>query len=159
MVFGQSLKKYPIGNTACSAYFYCNPGTANVSYSEDSSAVYQLQCDTAQLRYGLVCVALKEAITELVVAQDLMISYMDYLKTTFNIKQAAGYGKNNSKASDPKLIGVVDFWKDDQQRDWQVRGWTDGHYIAVLYAAGAAATVNENTSKISVFLNGFQVKR
>lgn len=149
------LKKYPIDNSGCSAYFFCNPGTFNVSYSEDSSILYTGECKAADsITYGIICVKLKEAVTGSQTAEELLISYLDFLKTTFDIRSAAGYGKGHTMDSNPQAHGVIDYWKAGNDDEWKVKGWTDGKFIAVMYVYASGSL--QETEKQNAFLNGFR---
>lgn len=151
---GQSIKKYPIGSSGCSAYMFCNPEEFERTFSEDSSAVYTGECEADSLVYGIICVKLNEAVAAGNDAEDLMISYLDYLKSIMRITTAAGYGKGHTLSGKPDARGVIDYWKNKEGSDWKIKGWTDGKFISVLYVT-AKGKLNE-TEKINVFLNGFR---
>src|ERR1700741_877240 len=91
---GQSLKKYPISNSGCSLYNYCE-SKYKIDYSEDSSKVYTGECVNGDITYGVICVKLLRQMDDLTMAEDLMIAYVDYLKSNFEIKKTAGYGKGH----------------------------------------------------------------
>ena len=153
--FGQSLKRYPVGSSGCSIYTFCDPGTFDISYSDDSSTVYTGECDTPDsLTYGVICVKLKQPANAGQEAEDLMIAYLDYLKTAFNIVSSAGYGKGHTMERKTDARGVIDYWKDDKKDEWKIKSWTDGKIIAVMYVY-ANGNLDE-TKKINVFLNGFR---
>ncbi len=59
---GQSLKKYPISNTGCSIYTFCDPGNFTNEKSPDGSDVYTAECSNSGVGYGVICVKLKEKI-------------------------------------------------------------------------------------------------
>lgn len=153
-----SLKKYQVGNSGCQAYMYCDPGSPNVSYSEDSSVVYTMECKFGELSHGLICVQFKEAIADITVAESVMISYMDYLKTSFKVKESAGYGKGHQLSGNNKATGVIDFWKDEEGTSWKVKSWTDGKFIGFLFAYGPQKALDDNFNRLDVFFNGFRFK-
>jgi len=153
--YSQSLKKYTINTSGCSVYLFCDPGNFERTYSEDSSIVYTGECKTADsLTYGIICVQLKEPVEKIQPAEDLVVYYLDYLKKTFDIVSAVGYGKGNMLNSNTNTRGVIDYWKDKSGDEWKVKAWTNGKFIAVLYVY-ASGTLNE-TEKINVFLNSFR---
>jgi hypothetical protein len=148
---GQSLKKYAIGKSGCSAYFFCDPGTFNLDKSEDSSDVYTGECIAAEMTYGIICVKLKEKMTDMQTGEDVLISYLDYLKKSLNVITAAGYGKGHRLKNNEDTRGVMDYWTDKDSLKWKIKGWTDGKYIAVLYVS------NKNDipeAKANAFLDG-----
>jgi len=84
----QSLKKYDIGSSGCKAYFFCNPGQFEITYSEDSSTVYTGDCKADSLNWGIICVALKHPVPPGQEAEGLLTSYLDFLKTVYKISAA-----------------------------------------------------------------------
>jgi len=152
--YGQSLKKYPIGISGCSLYMLCDPGKFEVSYSPDSSTVFTGECKPDSNSYGLICVKLKEPVASGNIAEDIMLSYMDYLKTAFKIKSSAGYGKGHTMEKNPDVKGIIDYWTDESGDEWYVKAWTDGKFIAFLYVYGKGKI--QNSPKHDVFLNGFR---
>ena len=155
VTYAQSLKKYTIGQSGCNVYMFCNPGEFDRSYSEDSSIVYTGECKTTDpLTYGVICVQLKEPLSSLQDAEDLLVAYLDFLKKSFDISIAAGYGKGNMLNSDPSTRGVVDYWKGKDGAEWKIKGWSNGKAMGILYVF-APGKLNE-TQKVNAFLDGFR---
>jgi hypothetical protein len=151
----QSLKKYAIGTSGCSVYLFCEPGNFGSSYSEDSAIVYTGDCKTADSSdYGFICVQLKQTTADMQVAEELLVAYLDYLKTALNITAAAGYGKGHILNGNVNTRGIIDYWTDKTGDEWKMKAWTDGRFIAVLYVY-ASGTLKE-TEKMNVFLDGFR---
>jgi len=148
---GQSLKKYSVGQSGCSAYFFCDPGTFGLSKSPDSSDVYTGECVTDDLTYGLICVKLKDKIKEMTESENTLIAYLDYLKNQLQITSSAGYGKGHRLKNSENTRGVIDYWTDKDKANWKVKGWTDGKYIAVLYATSAKELPEQ---RVNIFLDG-----
>lgn len=149
--YGQSLKKYPISKSGCSAYFFCDPGTFGLEKSPDSSDVYTGECGSDEAFYGLICVKLKEKIAELTVSEETLVAYLDYLKTNLSITGSAGYGKGHRLKNSEATRGIIDYWKDKDGDNWKIKGWTDGKYMVVLYVYSKKEL---NESKANVFLDG-----
>ena len=147
----QGLKKYAIDNSGCSAYFFCDPDTFDIEKSQDSSVVYTGECSNDSIEYGEICVKLKQKPDGLQASEDLLISYLDYLKTTLNITGAAGYGKGHRLKNRENTRGVIDYWADKDKNNWKIKGWTDGNYIAVMYAYSKKELPE---TKINIFLDG-----
>lgn len=149
----QTLKKVLIQNTGnstgCSVYCYCNL-TFDNNYSQDSSVVFTAECSKDSLSYGVICVKLREASSSLDNAEDLLATYLDYLKTSFSIQKAVGYGKGNQLRNNTNTRGITDYWEDNEKNSWKVKGWTDKKYIVVLYAY---SNRNLPETKVDVFLN------
>lgn len=148
----QTLKKYPVSTSGCSYYCYCD-AKWEVSYSPDSSRVFTGECVNDGLYYSVICIKLKEEIAELNVAEETMISYLDYLKTSFGITGATGYGKGHRLQNDEKTRGVIDYWEDKEKNNWKIKAWTNGKYISVLMVYGKKEIPEP---KANVFLDGFR---
>ncbi len=150
----QTLKKYAVSNSGCSVYMFCDPGRFDIDHSEDSSTVYTAQCKTGDVTCGVICIRLLEQVNDLAEAEELMISYLDYLKLDFEIKSAAGYGKGHKLNNATNTTGVIDYWKDGGKNNWKVKAWTDGKFIGVLFAYSQ----NELPEpKINAFLDSFRL--
>ncbi len=150
----QTLKKYAVSNSGCSVYMFCDPGRFDIDHSEDSSTVYTAQCETGDVTYGVICIRLLEQVNDLKEAEELMISYLDYLKLDFEIKSAAGYGKGHKLNNAANSTGVIDYWKDAANNNWKIKAWTDGKYIGVLFAFSKKELPEP---KINAFLDGFRL--
>ena len=153
VVQSQILKKYPIGKSGCSLYSYCE-SKYEMTLSDDSSEVYTGECTIAGVSYGSICVKLLNPLEDLTMAEDLLISYSDYLKTSFDITKAVGYGKGHILNNNEKTRGILDYWEDKEMTKWKIKAWTDGKYIGFLYAYSK----NElPESKVNVFLDSFRL--
>lgn len=150
----QSLKKYPISNSGCSLYMYCNPERFDFDYSEDSSKVYTGECVNTEVNYGIICIKLLKPIDNLEAAEEMMISYLDFLKADFHVKSSAGYGKGHMLNKNENTRGIVDYWKDTENNNWKIKAWTDGKYIGVLYAFSQKELPE---TRVNVFLDGFRL--
>lgn len=151
--YGQSLKKYVISSSGCSAYFFCAPSFES-SKSEDSSAVYSGECMNDSVSYGIICVKLLNPIADLTMAEDLLIAYSDYLKSSFSITKAIGYGKGHRLNNNENTRGIIDYWEDNEGDKWKIKAWTDGKYIGFLYVYSHKALPE---TKVNVFLEGFRL--
>ncbi len=152
-VSSQSFKKYSIANTGCAAYLFCDPGTFSHEMSPDSSDVYSAQCNMDSVSYNVILIKLKSAIGEISTAENVLISYLDYLKGSLNITNSAGYGKGHRLNNDENVHGVIDYWADKDGNQMKIEGWTNGSYISVL-TYSSKAEVNE--TKANLFLNGLR---
>ena len=149
---GQNLRKYAISNSTCSLYNYCE-SKYDVDYSEDSSKVYTGECKVGDVTYGVICIKLLRSVDDLQAAEDLMVSYVDYLKVSFDIKSAAGYGKGHRLANNENTRGILDYWEDKTLDKWKIKAWTDGRFIGFLYAY-SKKELPEN--KVNLFLESFR---
>ena len=150
--FSQTLKKYPVGSSGCSAYISCQP-KFDMSKSQDSSSVYTGECTVAEVSYGVICVKLLNPLTDLAMAEDLLIAYADYLKGSFDITKSAGYGKGHHLNNNENTRGILDYWEDKELNNWKIKAWTDGRYIGFMYAYSKKELPE---TKVNVFLEGFR---
>jgi len=143
--------KQPIGNTGCSFYGFCRV-VLDSSFSDDSSIVYTGQCMPDTVNYGIICVQLASVVKDLDVAEELAISYADYLKKSFEIKKAAGYGKGHRLKENPNTRGFIDYWEGPEGDSFKIKCWTDGKFIAFLFANGRELP----ETKVNIYLDGFR---
>jgi hypothetical protein len=153
IVHAQSLKKYPISNSGCSVYSYCE-SKYNVDLSDDSSKVYTGECTIADVSYGTICIKLLTPVNDLTMAEDLVISYMDFLKINFDIKKATGYGKGHRLNNNENTRGIIDYWEDADLNKWKVKAWTDGKFIGFMYVYSKKELPEP---KVNVFLDSFRL--
>ena len=151
--FSQSLKKYPVSNSGCTLGSYCEP-KFKVEKSTDSSLVYTGECTIQEVSYGVICVKLLHPVDDLAMAEDLVIAYLDYLKESFEITKAAGYGKGHRLNNNERTRGIIDYWEDKAKDKWKIKAWTDGSYIGFLYAYSKNPIPE---SKVNLFLDSFRM--
>jgi hypothetical protein len=148
----QVLKKVPISNSGCSLYTYCD-FRFETEYSEDSSLVYVSECEKDDVNYGVICIKLLTPANDLDRAEASLISYLDYLKNSFKILKAAGYGKGHRLSNNEQTRGVLDYWEDSEKNKWKIKAWTNGKFIGVLYGYSLKELPE---SKLNVFLDSFR---
>ena len=148
----QSFKKVLISNSGCSLYVYCD-FNFETEYSEDSSLVYVSECAKDDVNYGVICVKLIQPADDLNRAEESLINYLDYLKSSFKILKSAGYGRGHRLANNENTRGVIDYWEASDKNKWKVKAWTDGKFIGVLYGYSAKEL---NETKLNVYLESFR---
>lgn len=132
---GVKWQKTAIGNSG--AYVYmpgpCEP--AVMEKSPDSSLVYTMNSVVDNYVFDVVFVKMSERVgpDEM---EPLLISYMDFLKGTFEVTSAAGYGKGHTLGTHDTAKGVLDYWTDKDGNSITIMGWIDAQYIAVLAITG-----------------------
>lgn len=154
MAKAQSLKKYPIDDSGCSVYMFCQPGDFTKSYGVDSSAIYSAECELDSVTYGLICIRIKNPVQTGKDAEDLLLRFLDNLKESLEIKSSVGYGKGHIMEKKPDAQGIIDYWKDAENTEWKIKGWIDGKILAVLYVFKANSI--DEQPRHNVFLNGFR---
>lgn len=150
--YTQVVKKYPVSNSGCSFYNYCE-SKFEISKSQDSSTIYTGECTASEITYGIICVKLIAPLTDIALAESVMIAYLDYLKQSFTIIKAAGYGKGHILNNNSNTRGLLDYWEDKDNNKWKVKSWTDGNFIGVLFAYSIKPLPE---SKVNIYLDGFR---
>ncbi len=147
----QTFKKYPVSNSGCSIRNYCL-AKFDKTLSEDSSTVYTGECVNDGITYGVICIKLLREVENLVMAEDLMVAYLDFLKLNFDITKSAGYSKGHLLNDDGDTRGIMDYWEEGDGNKWKVKCWTDGRFIGFLFAHGKKELPEE---KVNTFLDSF----
>lgn len=148
----QSLRKYPIQQSGCQYYNYCD-SRWDVSISPDSSRVFTGECLFDGFYYAVICVKLYEPISNLAEAESMLENYMNHLKGSFDIKEATGYGRGHRLQQNEATRGMIDYWKDKEGNNWKVKGWTNGKFIGVLMVYGPGELPEP---RANAFLDGFR---
>jgi hypothetical protein len=50
------------------------------------------------------------------------------------------------------MDGILSFWTEDNGKEWEVRSWTDGYRMAVMYVSGSKELLAKEASMIRNFL-------
>jgi hypothetical protein len=151
-----SFRKYPVASTPCSVYLPKSPGEWTKEAAQDSSDVYTVEVKADPFLYDVIAVKFAYPIGSATSEQmeNLLISYLDYLKTVFKVKSAAGYGKGHILPGNDKAYGVLDFWDDTEGLKMKVKGWITREYLSVMVVSGKTDPGDAATTDI--FLNGFR---
>lgn len=150
--FSQGIKKVPVGKSGCSVYTFCEIKFEE-SKSQDSSVVYAGECSKDEVSYGVICVKLLTPPENISMAEDLLIAYLDYLKTSFSVTKATGYGRGHRLNQNENTRGILDYWEDSEKNHWKVKAWTNGKYIGVMYAYSLKELPE---TKVNIFLEGLR---
>jgi hypothetical protein len=144
-----SLRNKEIGNTGCSALFFPDQDI-NCGHTGCADQLYVSRLSRKEVSYGMICIHLHEA-HDLATATDMLAAYLNKLQEHFSIlhstglHQAVDWNTASSKA-------VVDYWQDRDQKDWKVKGYTNGKTIAVLYVKNIGQA---DIKSQDLFLDGF----
>ena len=90
-------------------------------------------CEKNEVHYCVICIKLLHPLSDLNLAEQMLMEYMNYLKLNFEIKSSAGYGKGHRLNNNENTRGILDYWTDKDKNEWKVKGWTDGKFVGVLY--------------------------
>jgi hypothetical protein len=149
----QDPQKVAISTTGCTVEVYCLPGRFDVYDLEDGSTVYADDCEKENVTYGIYCIKLKKPITDLVAAEDSMVTILDFLKLDYGIVKGKGYDKGHKLNKDENTRGIFDTWEDTEDNKWKIRAWTNGQFICVLHMHSTKELPDKKTE---VFLNGLR---
>jgi hypothetical protein len=128
-----SFKKYPIGDSGCSVYFFNEPGPSDMSYSQDSSQVYTIESlDPEGINCSVILVSLSTEFEGDDIV-DLTEAYLDYLKDQLKVTESVGYSTVETLSTHPTAKCIRDYWQDEDS-EMSVMAHNDGRYIAVMLA-------------------------
>lgn len=149
------FNKVDVGDSGCKVYIPGKPDPVKLEYSPDSSKVYTIETlDStygAYFHMGAIVVRLKDVDLK-DQGEEMLISYLDYLKEAFKIKKAIGYGKGHTLSTHPTAKGVIDYWEDADGDQWAVKGWAAESTIFVMFIYGPKEFPNNNVK--NVFFDG-----
>lgn len=107
------------------------------------------ECNENDVTYGLISISLKATYTNLSDAESALLGFMKQLQQTFAIYCTTGLCIETFVQR--SKTAITDYWQDAAQRDWKVKGWTNGKTIAFLYIKNIGAV---SVDKEDYFLNG-----
>ncbi len=151
------LSKKEIGQSGCSAYFPEGISDFELTKSEDGSDVYtgEVEVDGGYL-FSCITVKFGEPFTDSSPEEmeELLISYMEFLQTNFEITDAAGVGKGHTLESAPDARGVIDYWEDDEGIQFAVKGWVNQKALGIMFVYGMGEYPHFNLQQM--YLDGFR---
>ncbi len=143
-------KIQPIANTGCSALLPLRNAGFDRSVTDSGDTLYFNDWTENNVTYGMICVRLSEPI-ELAKAGYMLYQYVEDLRHPCAVDVHAGIQATkdwNSSVTET----VVDYWQDAHGQDWKVKGYTDGHTLAVLYVKNIGEV---DVQRQDQFLDGF----
>ncbi|MES2589996.1 MAG: hypothetical protein V4622_13540 [Bacteroidota bacterium] len=158
-VFSQNTKiprftKSKIGNSSSWAYLPSQNPQFTTSFSEDSSVIYTFEETIGEHEFMMLQVDFSEPIIDSLEQEALLISYLDFLKTQFNITQSVGYGRGHFLESNPKTHGVIDYCEDEAKNKYQLKGWINTNHLTVYFIYGKEEYPNLNIR--NMFFDGIR---
>lgn len=121
----------------------------NRKQTKTGDLVQASECRDNEVTYGVIAIKLKHCCRNLQEAESILIKFMQQLQPTFAIQHSTG--NVITTKSYKNKTSVIDYWQDEEKRDWKVKGCTDGKTIAVLYIKNISFIP---VSKEECFLNG-----
>jgi len=132
------LSKQAIGKTGYSAQLPSGFTWDAPTKSPDSSDVYTGTKDIGNgYKFGVVAVKFSDPLfNNAEELQDMVIAYMDSLKTAWKVKSGSGYGRDQLLPGDASARGVIDYWHGPDSTEWSLKGWANKTGMCILYIVG-----------------------
>lgn len=132
------MAKYQMGSSKVEIYFPAKPDAPTIAFAQDSSKVTTMECtDSSQsnvFHFGAILVEVKNDMEK--DGEEILMNYMDYLKSALGITAAAGYGKGHIHEMYAEAKGVIDYWESEDGTQWKVNGWVYKSYLVVQFIYG-----------------------
>jgi hypothetical protein len=145
----KKLKNFFIGNTGCSALLLSSSDFQSTQ-TASGDELYFSEFNEKEVSYGIICIHLKDD-CDLDEASEMLHTYMEKLMAPFYILHNTGIQKDVDWNS-VSTKSLVDYWQDSDSRDWKVKGYTDGRFMAVLYVKNISMV---EVRKQDLFLDSF----
>lgn len=146
--------KYSVLETGCS-YYLPDSIDFELALSEDGAKVITGEVLFGDYYFSTITVEFVEG--TILSEEDksiLLESYLEYLMTSYDITESAGFGRGHTLDSAPSAIGIIDYWVDSEGTQFAVKGWCNETHLAVLCIYGSEAYPHFNAQQI--FLDGFR---
>ena len=150
------LSKMDIGQSGCAAYFPEGMPDFELSKSEDGADVYTSDMEVDGFRFACITVKFTEPFTdsEPDELEELLIGYLEYLQTQFEITSSAGVGLGHTLESAPDARGVLDYWEDGEGTQYAVKGWINQKAIGIMISYGPGEYPHFNLQQM--YLDSFR---
>lgn len=146
----RQCKQRLIGNTGCSALLYAQPHELNPVKTASGDDLYFYEYRNKAVTYGIILINGTED-RDLLIATEMLSHYIDKLQTPLFVKHSIGASRETDYYGTEQSI-LHDFWQDDEGQDWQVKGYTNGQQMAVLYVKNIAEA---DSDSIDEYLDSF----
>ncbi len=157
LVFYKSSKqprRTIIGDTNCSVQFFPD-AEFDFTQTEAGDQLYFAEHTDKKVRYGVLCASLSSKLP-LAEAQDVLTTYLSRLQKPFHALYNTGINPCQTWTQGDDCVKMIDYWQDEDNFDWKVKGYTDGETIAVLYVKNISEL---EVDKQDQFLDSFYFSR
>ena len=144
----KKLTTISIGDTNCSILFPNNTEFENTR-TEAGDTLYFSEHRQGKTVFGVICAQLTEPLNY-ENSMELLTNYMEDLRQPLYACHNTGITEVKKRRTG--FIELSDFWQDDEGLDWEVKGYTNGKVVTVLYVKNIADACSE---KQEAFLNSF----
>jgi hypothetical protein len=146
----KKLKTYPVGRAGATVYLPENFKAFDRTTTQHGDEFYIGECKAEKAGYGVLYIDLKDEYS-MEDAETMLMYYISRLQEPFSIAHNTGIGYCKSMNNISRVVKLVDYWQDEDGKDWKLKGYTDGKFIAVLYVQNISEV---DVAKQEVFLEG-----
>ncbi|HEX2609136.1 MAG TPA: hypothetical protein VHK91_17265 [Flavisolibacter sp.] len=144
-------RKVFIGNTNCSFSFSAGPLEFDITENEQGDTLYLAESQERNVSYGILCADLHEK-WSLEEGKAILLNYMERLQKPFQALYNTGISDCTHWHQQTDSCTVMDYWQDQYQQDWKLKGYTNGKIIALLYVKNIG---DAEASRHDHFLDSF----
>ena len=139
-----------IGNTNASVQFFSD-AVFERTQSDNGDELYYAEHPVQGVTYGVLCATLGSPLF-FDEAHAVLRNFIERLEQPFYAMHNTGIDVTTTTDSGEYQIEMTDYWQDSDSVDWKVKGYCNGHSVAVLFV--------KNISEIGVnahdkFLDSF----
>ena len=146
------FKKYNVAELPVQVYLPTEPKW-DTSTTGDGDEVYVYDDLFGKMNYTAIIVKIAKSLKN-DNPEKLLESYMVFAENSvFFLEQKAGLGRGHTLDNQPNVKEVLQYGKSKNGKDYQIRGWTDGKYIAIL-ATSSLEEMNYNIQEL--YLKGIR---
>jgi hypothetical protein len=121
-------------------------------HTSENELLHYANCSEGNVHYGVLCAVLNKSLNYFE-AEEKLSRFTDSVREGLNIPYNVGISTGNMLRDEKNTLGINDYWQDKKGIDWEVRGYSDGKYMAVLYVKGITAC---DSAKMEAFFNSFE---
>ena len=151
--YTQGFQTYMIGGSGCTINLLANPGAFRKNITKRGDTMYRGECKVKDSSFGFITIELKNPYRTGLEAEAVLARFMQNITPTFFIRHTAGLHFGYDQASNIDVCGISDYWQDFYDRDWKVKGWTNGKILSLLYVSNIG---NLSTEQQEGFLDSFR---
>lgn len=145
------FRRYPIGNTGRSVLLPRGFDGFDHCTTQHGDQFYLGESSSESANYGVIYIDLKEEF-DVADAELILSSYISRLHTPFSIAYNTGIHHCQSMEQSGTRT-IIDYWQDEWGVDWKIKGYTNGHFLALLYVQN----INDgDVEKQEAFLGGME---
>lgn len=108
----------------------------NCIQTKTGDIMHVSECNENGVTYGVISITLKNGYHRLNDAEAALVQFLQQLQPIFAIQHSTGVATTHDACA--SIRALTDYWQDEEQKDWKVKGWTNGATINVLYIKNIA---------------------